>query len=628
MFFARALLCLWLSVVACVAQAQEENNLIVSRSMFIEPAPGRLSIEQAISQDYQPFFGVLNRGFTPTIRWLRIQVQAPTHGTEQVVLRLGPHYISQIELFEQKDGVWTSRLAGDHYPATQNACADNLYCFPVTIRAGIQNDFYVRIDSINGYVMTTRALSAEALSRVVVSQQRMFGLELGVFLAICIWSCILYLRYRLALAGVFLIAQSTSLLFTLSSSGLLAEVFFQDHVWLDNLFFNVLYVFRLMTALWLSQSFSKAYEPQRWFGFYIKGTLGVLVLELLALKLGHITLIALNVNFLIVLTLPLFLLLAILGCRNIPKYHRYYLSLGCIALCAVLWSDIVPIFGFIKPDLVSAPGNWGGLVSAVVLSMMVFSDVTLRRSIFDRELQELQLMRARNLAEAEQIKERSMLIDMLTHEIKNPLATMRMAAGSLRRSLNRERTPESAESIERISSMVQAINNMNTVIDQCVQVDQLDQHGLIPNFQEVHVNEVIETILSRHEDVSGIDLTLQPELFLQTDPKLYSIILSNLIDNALKYSQPNSRITIEAFENTSTLADVPRCTFRISNLAAFDDVPDAESVFNRYYRGVYAHEKSGTGLGLYLVRSLCTLLGGTVRFEHQQSQIVFIVEVG
>ena len=628
MCLARALLCLWFSLFTFAAQAQDQSDLILSRSVFVEPAPGSLSIEQAILQNYEPFFDVLNRGFSPTIRWLRLLVQSPTEGSQQLVLRLGPHYIGEIELFEQKGGAWTERRSGDRYPTNQNACADNLYCFPVTVQAGVENYFYFRINTINGYVLTTRALEPEALSRLIVNQQRIFGVESGVLLAICLWALLLYFRNRHPLVGLFLLSQITSLLFTFSASGLLAEIYFQDHVWLDNLAFNTLYIFRLMTALLLIQAFLSTYDPPRWYGYYIKVALGILLLELLVLKLGHVTLAALNFNFFIAITTPFILLIALLLCRRMPSIHRYFMVLGALIACAVLWVDIVPIFGWIQPNLVSAPGNWSGLISAVVLFSMVFSDITHRRVVYDREMQELQMMRARNQAEGEQIKERSMLIDMLTHELKNPLATMRMAAGSLRRSLSQHKTTESADSIERITSMVQAINNMNTVIDQCVQVDQLDQRELTPSFEDVHVNEVIGAILSRIEDVNRIDLDVQAGMIIRTDPKLFAIILNNLIDNAIKYSAPNSRISLEALVHKGAQTSSRSCIFRISNLAAFDDIPDSESLFNRYYRGTYAHEQSGTGLGLYLVKSLCTLLGGTVRFEHQNSQIVFTVEVG
>lgn len=626
MRLARLLVCLWLGLFALSAQGNE-RDLIISRALFVEPAPGTLSIQEATAQEFSPFTGILNRGFTPTIRWVRLLVRAPAHGTEQVVLRVGPHYISQIDLFEENHGQWRVRQAGDRYPVGQNGCADNLYCFPVTLRAGVDNYFYLRVHTINGFFLTTRVMESGQLSRLVVQQQRIFGLETGISLALCIWALLVFIRTRHKLVGVFLVSQIATLLFSISTSGLLAELYFAQHVWLDNLMFNTLYVFRLIASLMLTQAFLMNYSPPRWYGVYVKVVLGILLLQLLALKFDYLTLAALNFNFALVTLMPLVFLFAVIGCRQMPKSHRNLIVAGSLVMGALLWVDVLPIIGWLQPDLVAAPGNWGGLIVAVTMSIMVVSDISHRRVIYDREMQELQFMRARNLVETEQIKERSMLIDMLTHELKNPLATMRMAAGSLKRSLSQLSSDQSADSADRIDSMVQAISNMNTVIERCVQVDQLDQKGFSPKFEDVQIDEVVEAIMSRAAESERIDLRIQPAMMMRTDPNLLAIILSNLLDNAVKYSQPESRILVEFFEGQQAQDSTPRYILRISNFVTADGVPDGEVLFNRYYRGPYAHEKSGTGLGLYLVKSLCKILGGTVGFEYKDGQVVFTVEL-
>jgi signal transduction histidine kinase len=221
-----------------------------------------------------------------------------------------------------------------------------------------------------------------------------------------------------------------------------------------------------------------------------------------------------------------------------------------------------------------------------------------------------------------------MLIDMLTHELKNPLATMRMAAGSLRRSLGKLTTEQSTDSADRIDSMVQAINNMNTVIERCVQVDQLDQKGFSPKFEDIDISQVVHTVLANQPEVQRLvfDPPSSPLIF-RTDPNLFAIILTNLLDNAVKYSEPESRIILE-LERIEALGVYPgRLTMRVSNTVSQYGIPDSASLFSRYYRGPYAHEKSGTGLGLYLVKSLCKILGGSIRFEHNEGLVHFTVQL-
>jgi signal transduction histidine kinase len=625
---ARALLWLLLTVLSIVAHANTEHDRIIERGLYVEPAPGQLTIEQALTQQYKPFVTVLNREFSPTVRWLRLLVAAPQQGSEQIVLRVGPHFIGDIQLFEHQQGTWTSRSAGDRFPVNQNTCADNTYCFPVTIHAGIDNYFYLRIDTINGFFLTTRAMTSDDMSSLIVDQQRVFGIEFGVVLVICLWALFVYIRTRHRLVAIFFISEVITLLFSLSSSGLLAKLFFQDHVWMDNLSFNTLYVLRLIASLLVTQEFLRHYGAPKWYGYYAKGALGILFLQLFALKLGPVTLTALNFNFLLVTLMPLMMLLALPWCHQMPPTHKRMIALGGIILGGMLWIDILPVLGWFKPDIVIVPGNWGGVMVAIALSVMVNSDITHRRIIYDREMQELQYLRARNLVESEQIKERSMLIDMLTHELKNPLATMRMAAGSLRRSLGVLTTEQSTDSADRIDSMVQAINNMNTVIERCVQVDQLDQKGFSPKLQDVDIYQIVHDVLASQTEAQRLKFRPKSSPFIfRTDPNLFAIILTNLLDNAIKYSEPSSRIALE-IEQIEALGVYPaRLIMRVSNTVSQDGVPDAVSLFSRYYRGPYAHEKSGTGLGLYLVKSLCKILGGSIRFEHNEGLVHFTVEL-
>lgn len=628
MVWLRTMLWLFLAAISMGAHANPKNDLIVERAIFVEPAPGALTIDQAVEQTYSPFGIVLNRGFAPTVRWIRLRLAAPQQGSERVILRVGPHYINEIQLFEKQEGAWTSRVAGDFFPVTQHACADNLYCFPVTIHAGVVNDLYLRIDSVNGFFLNTRAMYPDDLTELIVEQQRVFGLESGVVFAIGLWALFLFLRTGHRVVGIFCVSQVVTLLFGLSSSGLLAELFFKNHVWLDNLSFNTLYVFRLMVSLLLTYELLRSYGMPSWYNFYVKGVMAILLAELVAIVLGHVTLVALNFNFLLVSSMPYLLFFAVLGLPQMPVFQRRLICVGALIMGGLLWMDILPVLGWVRPDLVAAPGNWGGLIVALALSIIVGSDVSYRRKVFEQEMQELQVLRARNQIESEQIKERSMLIDMLTHELKNPLATMRMAAGSLRSSLGRLSTEQSVDSAERIDSMVQAMNNMNTVIERCVQVDQLDQKGFTINIEEFDVHEVVTALLCSQVGAERIDLEIESvPIIARTDPNLFAIILTNLLDNALKYSTLGSRINLSFKSLSRSNQSRPGLRVSVSNFVEARELPDPESVFNRYYRGPYAHERSGTGLGLYLVKSLCKILGGSISLDQQDGQVRFTVEL-
>jgi signal transduction histidine kinase len=111
-----------------------------------------------------------------------------------------------------------------------------------------------------------------------------------------------------------------------------------------------------------------------------------------------------------------------------------------------------------------------------------------------------------------------------------------------------------------------------------------------------------------------------PSLILKTDSSLFAVVVANLLDNAVKYSEPESPVTV-----TASLDDAGVFTLIVENAVGSAGTPDPASVFSRYYRGEHAHTSPGTGLGLYLVKSICDILGGTVTSRSTLEKIYFSV---
>jgi K+-sensing histidine kinase KdpD len=106
---------------------------------------------------------------------------------------------------------------------------------------------------------------------------------------------------------------------------------------------------------------------------------------------------------------------------------------------------------------------------------------------------------------------------------------------------------------------------------------------------------------------------------LQTDRQLLGIVLSNLVENACKYSAKDSRIDI-AVED---LGSQVQLTFKNSTGRA--GWPSETRIFEKYYRGSGAQGQAGTGLGLFLVQSLVASLGGRIAYQPTATQVCFVL---
>lgn len=107
--------------------------------------------------------------------------------------------------------------------------------------------------------------------------------------------------------------------------------------------------------------------------------------------------------------------------------------------------------------------------------------------------------------------------------------------------------------------------------------------------------------------------TVEPGIALRADRRLLEQVLGNLVDNALKYTEPGGRVSMEA------LAAGPLVRFRVRDTGAGIPAADLERVFERFFRVDRGRSRKlgGTGLGLAIVKHIVLLHGGKVRVRSR-----------
>jgi signal transduction histidine kinase len=151
----------------------------------------------------------------------------------------------------------------------------------------------------------------------------------------------------------------------------------------------------------------------------------------------------------------------------------------------------------------------------------------------------------------------------------------------------------------------------------------LQNHEFQLKIHKCNLNELIEEKINQYQDSSRISFISSEVHSIETDVQLLKIIIGNLVDNALKYGEEQSLIEIRV----SKSANADQIELIVENRVGKSGFPDVEKIFDKYYRSPKAYEKTGSGLGLYLVKNFVQLISGEIACIARDQSIGFKVNL-
>lgn len=585
------------------------DDFIVSRTV-LEDRSGTLSIEEAVQAKFLPSEPILSKGYTDSVHWLRIVVRPRADGGE-LILRIRPAFLDEIKLYEAAPSVpggWKTRVTGDRTPYLERERASMVLGFAIK-PAQPENVYYLRLKTTSTSLLNVEALAPHQAQIKDMRLTLYQTVYLGFMLALLVWAVNDYLSSRQRVVAWFGFHQATYIALNFAFLGAFAPLLesyppdLVDHltslmVWANCLFSAIFHRVLLVP-----------FAPSKFIMRGFDAMVLVMLSELAIMAFGYVRL-ALHINALmVVLFIPVGLALAFSTRKDVIPGRRVLRTVYSLQAVSLVISQL-PVLGWVKAI------EWNLnviLVLGSITASLMFILLHLRSRQLVHEGQQallkLALTRQQLDIERTQREAQNRFMSMLNHELKTPLSVIRMALGM----------KQTTAAVKNLAQ--QSVRDVDAIIERCLQTDQLEQKQLAPRRQPCRVDQLLAELRSASATPQRLMIQSETLPALETDPQLLRIAVGNLIDNALKYAEPQSavRIDVSLFEHQGRSGILKR----IANASGTAGMPDPQRVFDKYYRAPGAQGKTGSGLGLYLVRSVIEQLGGWIRYCPFENEVRF-----
>jgi signal transduction histidine kinase len=224
-----------------------------------------------------------------------------------------------------------------------------------------------------------------------------------------------------------------------------------------------------------------------------------------------------------------------------------------------------------------------------------------------------------NKKEREHRQAQTNFMAMLAHEFKSPLDTLESTTHSIG-------LLTGSELIEgRLISQRRALDDIASILNRLLEVDAAEGGKSLLEPQSFHIRSLLIDIIADVPSPERIELNCVLDDTITSDPVLLRRVLTNLIDNALKYGLSGGVVKLNVASKRHHLKS--GIEFRCTNEIGTAGAPDAKQVFTKYYRSPNAKGQSGAGLGLWLTKCFVEAMSGDIRFEIGDGKVSFSIWV-
>ena len=277
-----------------------------------------------------------------------------------------------------------------------------------------------------------------------------------------------------------------------------------------------------------------------------------------------------------------------------PLTLGFVLPILALVLAVVYW---VLVLGNVRPIAPSGLTtlDWVLLLLGTIFFVLIIAGTGWLGAWLVREMRVNQSQRA--------------FLDAVTHEMKTPLASLRLSIETMERhDLERERRREF------LDRMCEDLDRLHQTVDQVLAAARAEEPGRPPRLRTVVLRDVLESCITELRDRhllpdEAVSLDTGKDPVVRGDPTELSVVFRNLLENAVKYSDEPIEVKVAVAGPSDG-----RVSVDISDRGIGIPAGELRKIFQRFYRVGRDVQRTavGLGLGLFIVRSLVRRQGGRV----------------
>jgi len=202
----------------------------------------------------------------------------------------------------------------------------------------------------------------------------------------------------------------------------------------------------------------------------------------------------------------------------------------------------------------------------------------------------------------------------VTHELKTPIAANKLYLQTIQK-----RKPDDAQREELLAKALKENERLEKLIDNILHAARVENRAMQPIKEEIELSHFLQNRINQFRKrypEAQIDLVELDKIMISFDIFMIETVLSNLIDNAVKYSPQSPQITVTAVRENNEIV------FSVADKGIGISSEEQKRIFSKFYRvgDEEIRTQKGSGLGLYISQEFVKLHKGIIGFKSNKEK--------